>query len=246
MKNIRLTVGMLMGTLMVFGGIQEECAKGKTEACYQSGITYGSIAYKLMQTICTEEPRRAEGGMSACACTKVRGVRFNAPESLAFETLFRGHFVDGAAEEIVAVTAGCEPHASNWGGALLFRKRGNRWHKVFYQAGYPGACKKIDAATGKSELLCLGEYMNQGYGSDRVIHYGVTDQGLRELETLYSGESDEGAMDPQGKNTLVESWEVKDVDRDGHTDAVLHVHDGEHRVHEVTYLYRRGLFVKRD
>ncbi|WP_294956612.1 hypothetical protein [Sulfurovum sp.] len=126
---------------------------------------------------------------------------------------------------------------------MLFRKNGNRWRKVFYQPGYPGKCRKINTLNGQSELLCLGTYMNQGYGSDSLVHFGLTDHGLSTIETLYSGESDEGVLNSKQKNTFVESWQLNDIDQDGHMDVILFANQSGRGVKKITYLYRNGSFV---
>ncbi len=54
-------------------------------------------------------------------------------------------------------------------GSILFRKTDNCWRKVFYRAGHLGKCRKLRAANGRNEMLCFGEYMNQGYNNDRLV-----------------------------------------------------------------------------
>ncbi|WP_296824177.1 hypothetical protein [Sulfurovum sp.] len=206
---------------------------------------YGSVSYTLMQSVCKDKPQLVEGGMPACTCSRVNMTHFNSSETFAFEALFRGNFTDSDADEIFAVTAGCEPHVNNWGGAMLFRKKGNRWQKIFYAPGYPGKCKKIDVS-GRSELLCHGKYMNQGYGNDRLVLFGVTDNGLKAVKTLYSGESDEAAFDSKHKNTLVKSWKLYDADQDGYYDVVLYANQSGSVTKKITYLYQNGSFVQKQ
>jgi len=86
--------------------------------------------------------------------------------------------------------------------------------------------------------------MNQGYGNDRLVHYRVGNRGLTKIETLYKGESDEGALDSKHKSTLVEDWYLKDINRDAHPDVVVIVNQSGKRTKKIIYIYRDGLFYK--
>ena len=207
---------------------------------------YGSISYELMQSICKGKPKLAEGGKPVCECSKVRIDHFSSSEQFSLETLLLGDFTNSGVEEVFTVTSGCEAHVNNWGGSVLFRKNGNKWKKVFYDPGYPGKCKMFRSMAGQSELLCLSEYMNQGYITNSLMQYRVTDNGLREIETLYSGESDEGVLNSKQKNTLVESWQLYDIDHDGHRDIVLLANQSGRGLKKTTYLYRNGSFIQKS
>ena len=87
--------------------------------------------------------------------------------------------------------------------------------------------------------------MNQGYGNDKLVHYRVGNKGLIEIETIYKGESDEGAFDSKHKNTLVEDWYLKDINGDNYLDVVVFVNQSGKRMKKIIYIYRDGLFKKR-
>ncbi len=206
---------------------------------------YTSLSYDLMKRICGSKPELTEGGKPTCtSCSEVSVLKSASTESFALEEVFYGDFTRSGKKEAFAITAGCESHADNWGGSILFRKTGNRWQRVFYRAGHLGKCKKLREANGRNEMLCLGEYMNQGYGNDRLVHYRVGNKGLTKIETLYSGESDEGAFDSRNKNTLVEDWYLKDISRDAYLDVVVFVNQSGKRMKKIIYMYRDGIFYK--
>jgi len=207
---------------------------------------YGSLSYGLMKHICRSKPELVEGGMPVCTtCSEVNAFRSTSTESFAFEEVFYSDFTGRGMKEVFAITAGCESHVNNWGGSILFRKTDNHWERVFYRAGHIGKCRKLRKINGRNEILCLGEYMNQGYGNDKLVHYRVGNKGLIEIETIYKGESDEGAFDSKHKNTLVEDWYLKDINGDNYLDVVVFVNQSGKRMKKIIYIYRDGLFKKR-
>jgi len=208
-------------------------------------VVYSSLSYDLMKSICKSKVEFAEGGMPVCtSCLEVSAFRSTSTESFAFEKVFYDDFTGNGTKEVFVVTAGCESHADNWGGSILFRKIGNRWQRVFYRAGHLGKCKKLQTANGRHEILCLGEYMNQGYGNDRLVHFRVENRGLINIETLYSGENDEGAFDSKNKNTLVEDWYLKDINGDSYLDVIVFVNQSGEKMKKIIYVYKNGIFYK--
>lgn len=207
----------------------------------QKSVEDSSISYALMQSICKD---RGEDGSRKCLCSKLDDSYKDSSEMFSFEEFFYGSFTDSNAEEMLVITSGCEAHANNWGGSMLLRKTGTAWKKIFYRAGHPGKCKKIHSMNNQSELLCHDEYMNQGYGSDRLVHYRITEDGFEVLNILYHGESDEGALDSTQKNTQIKNWKLDDIDQDGYLDVVININQNGKEIKKITYLYRKGMFVQ--
>ena len=84
MKNIGLIAGIiLMGTLMGFGSIQEDCTTGgKIEACYQLGVAYsrGNGVTKNMQAAKMYLELACSSGLQK-ACEKAQGLTKESPRS---------------------------------------------------------------------------------------------------------------------------------------------------------------------
>ena len=71
---------------------------------------------------------------------------------------------------VAAYTSGCEPHANNWGGSLIF-ERGKRRKLAFlvYQPGMAVKdCLTMARADGGNRLVCAAGWMGQGYQTEMI------------------------------------------------------------------------------
>ena len=100
---------------------------------------------------------------------------------------------------VVGYTSGCEPHANNWGGSLIFA-RGARGKLAFlgYQPGMAvTGCIVTARMGGGDRLVCMAGWMGQGYETEIVGEVVLAQDGAGKVtaaleERLAAGRS-EGA-----------------------------------------------------
>ena len=81
----------------------------------------------------------------------------------SFVTITRGHFLSADSDDAAIATAGCEPHASNFGGTILATHSAAGWKKVWYKPGImTGECHTLALPTGRETLACIAGYSGQG------------------------------------------------------------------------------------
>jgi hypothetical protein len=112
-----------------------------------------------------------------------------------------GRFLGDEAVYLVAgYTSGCEPHANNWGGALIFsRGAGGKLTFLGYQPGMAVTdCLVMARSGGGERLVCQAGWMGQGYASE-IIGEVVLTQGTEglvaaDLQPLLSAGRSEDAV----------------------------------------------------
>jgi len=75
-----------------------------------------------------------------------------------------GHFLSSKQKLLLVVYySDCEPHASNWGGSLVFEQSGASFIFKGYQQGLVFSQCMIKIVSGKDRLICDGGFLAQGY-----------------------------------------------------------------------------------
>lgn len=75
-----------------------------------------------------------------------------------------GHFLSSKQKLLlVPYYSDCEPHASNWGGSLVFEQSGASFIFKGYQQGLVFSQCMIKIVSGKDRLICGGGFLGQGY-----------------------------------------------------------------------------------
>ncbi len=85
------------------------------------------------------------------------------PSQITFDAIVYGAFTKpGADQAYVSYSASFEPHATGFGGGILFVRRAGAWKLVrWYPGGQMADCVALPPA-GTQSLLCLSSYMGQG------------------------------------------------------------------------------------
>jgi hypothetical protein len=137
----------------------------------------------LLSTFC------AAADIAGSACKKAKGY----PESgnrtcdvkLAKER-HRGKFVDGRQLLIVGYESSCEPHASDWGGSVVFERVGD---KHLFRSFQPGTqvndCVALAKDTRQDILVCITGHMGQGFLESGVAQVAFTGDPGKGLETSF-------------------------------------------------------------
>ncbi len=119
-----------------------------------------------------------KGQIRKGACRRARGY----PEGRGCDIGLTGEGGEGrflgddAVYLIAGYTSGCEPHANNWGGALIF-SRGDRGKLTFlgYQPGMAVTdCLVTMRSGGGERLVCQSGWMGQGYESETIGEVALT------------------------------------------------------------------------
>lgn len=89
---------------------------------------------------------------------------------MELRTILYGSFVSAHSEDALITTGGCEPHAMNFGGAVLITSKNGKWQKIWYEPGLiADQCRKVKGSDGREILVCLGTYTGQGE-NDEVLY----------------------------------------------------------------------------
>ena len=127
MKIIKVTVGILIGTMMVFGGIEEDCYNGDIKACYKLALIY-SQKYKKD----TEKTLLAKSYFNlACesgikeACTKAKELTKNSNNMPEKQTSYTQQAKDTIVESIKSEPLTQKPERSQYYGHIDGKLQGD-------------------------------------------------------------------------------------------------------------------------
>jgi hypothetical protein len=202
-------------------------------------------AHALLPALCRSGVMAAVGkqgvdsGCKECPEIVPGGGMFNstnpAENSFSLYGVIYGSFTRAGNQEAVANFSGCEPHANNFGGSVLFEKSPQGWKVKNYAAGFiSGECLKYRLASGRELLICRGGYSGQGENDSSLFVFDYTlpkeqrsQRLLRTSDTLATCQSGDQVTGS------IEGIELRDLNHDGLPDiavsvkaAKVHVPDG--------------------
>ncbi|HQR19565.1 MAG TPA: DnaJ domain-containing protein [Burkholderiaceae bacterium] len=121
---------------------------------------------------------------------RVCDVRLKGPR-------IEGHFLSpDSTILLVSYLSDCEPHATNWGGSLLFEKRGaSIVFKGYHRGIVVTDCTSI-VGPGRERLLCATGGMGQGHASTHIAEIVFTQKADGKVEI--SGDHVISALDSSG------------------------------------------------
>jgi|SoiMethySBSTD1v2_1073268.scaffolds.fasta_scaffold424105_2 hypothetical protein len=171
-------------------------------------------------------PKQVEVGCSCCppfdGCGPVSGgqPRGNADGAFPAVTRTAGSFTKPGVQELAVTFDGCEPHAGNYGGTMLYRKQQDAWVVASYTSGmHPQRCQPYRLREGRDVLICEWSDAHQGTGSQNVFVYDFAAPD-RECWTDLAGFVDDSFL-CEGEPGKPLTWStldrvrIQDVDRDG-------------------------------
>jgi len=101
----------------------------------------------------------------------------------------------GADEAYVSYSASFEPHATNYGGGLLFARANGRWRLVrWYSAGQHHPCVALPV-TGVQKHLCLNHWYGSGELDSTVFVEGLPDEKMTIRVLAAQDDRDSGETD---------------------------------------------------
>ena len=135
----------------------------------------------LARLVCGNSFMRKDGeplsrSLGCRRCPRYTGDAVDGHDSeydiLAFtlENSFRGSFTSSGQDEVMSVWHGCECHAMNFGGSVLFRRSGSSWNIVRYDQGFrPDGCRVRSKGGGIDELVCHISFVQHGELTESTV-----------------------------------------------------------------------------
>jgi hypothetical protein len=128
---------------------------------------------------------------------------------------------------IVDYESDCEPHATNWGGSVLFEKASEGYIFRGYQPGFRVRdCVSMPKTTKQDRLICLTGYAGQGHSDTSIAEVIFTwdfEKAIKlNLDTLLSAEDSVGAY---GVNSVdckakIEYFRISNVSAGPQSDTI--------------------------
>src|SRR5262249_41709191 len=116
--------------------------------------------------------------ISQSTCRNARNYSYGrvCPVELLPDRRYTGRFIaSGNPLLIASYTSDCEPHANNWGGAVVFEKTANDVVFRGYRPGRgSGECVSISKNEKQDRLICITGFLGQGHLESSVIEWIFT------------------------------------------------------------------------
>jgi hypothetical protein len=111
---------------------------------------------------------------------------------------YTGHFIAYAGEILVApYQSDCEPHATDFGGSILFEKIGGNFVFEGFQPGYrANECIVVPESANHDRLVCIASFNGQGHTESSVNEVVFTRQSSKSIGISFDriiGASDDSA-----------------------------------------------------
>jgi hypothetical protein len=145
------------------------------------------------------------GNIHGKICKRAKGYP-NAPKRGCDVTLTGdrsiGKFLGGHPQLVASYESGCETHATDNGGALVFEQSGGAWAFRGFQPGLQGNCVSVPKDAQQDALVCLTGHMGQGIMETGValMKFAASAKGVAlSFDFLVRAEDSTGAF---GANTV--------------------------------------------
>ena len=117
----------------------------------------------MLRAICGPEHVGRPTAGSRPECREVPSYPTHCAGPLQIGGVTRGSFTSPSAVEALADYEGCEPHAGNFGGSVLLRRRGTGWERVaFLPSQRSATCLRLPRPDGAEVLACYSSWSGQG------------------------------------------------------------------------------------
>jgi len=98
----------------------------------------------------------------------------------------------------------CEPHASNFGGYIVFNEKGSLLHA---ESGYPGLCQNLST----DDILCLNHFLAQGILNTWISHCRINFKYKLSCKDIFLATDDTGFKE-KGTVQYITKLYIKDKD----------------------------------
>jgi hypothetical protein len=120
------------------------------------------------------------------------------------ETMVFGSYSRAEADEAAASFQGCESHAENWGGTVLYaRAPGGKsaWKQLQYVSGFhPDSCFAVRGDDGRDRLVCERTDAHQGFGERYLFTHDFEEKEFTADDLLLLLESNDNCNEASMSN----------------------------------------------
>lgn len=124
----------------------------------------------MLAAVCGSGQVAAVGSPAHRVCGSVPAYPSPCRQSLAIDTVVAGSFTAPLAVEALADYEGCEPHAGNFGGSVLLRRRAGGWERIAFLPGErTQTCLRFRRPDGRDALACFSTWAGQGEEDGAIV-----------------------------------------------------------------------------
>lgn len=151
-------------------------------------------------------------------------------QSFALRTVIYGSFTAPGVEEAIASFEGCEPHATEFGGSILLRKRPGSWSMANYTpALITSACQTYQLKTGRDLLLCEAEDHHMTGASQGIFVCDFSKEPSSRCQSVLYVLDTRVACGPTAVWGSIDKVELRDLNGDGMPDLTVEISVGQGR-----------------
>jgi len=178
-----------------------------------AAVLYAQTPAKLTTVQRTQYLRAACAGKvnSKGECTACLGS--GQPGITDLVEAIPGSFTARGSKEVLLITSSmdCEPHANNFGGAILLTFRNGAWEKGAYEAGIVGNdFKMLQTAAGRDLLVYQGGFVQSGQTSESINVLTISSGGFDSQTLLRVNSAGGGTCQPAPE--VMHDGQLKGVD----------------------------------
>jgi len=175
---------------------------------------------RLLEEVCPGSLGRRDDG--TWRCTRCPGFTSRAGESgeLMLEQSIRGNFFDEKRRELFVTYRGCEAEHAAGGGAIVFRRRSERWRVYYRHPGLnPQQCLVFEADKHPDRLVCRVRAESDG----RIMEHLYDTGGGNDVRRLVHAVDNTGRC-PDNKfiSSYLTDWTRNASGEQGHETLVIH------------------------
>jgi len=154
------------------------------------GYSLGLSTFEVLRRVCPVPPVvefKPDGTQTHIFCQKcppfTTAIRMGSPLNRTADFVVEYTLKVGNLWLAVYHSYKCEPHASNFGGYIVFNEEGSLLHA---EGGYPGLCQNLST----EDILCLNHYMAQGILITRISHCKIDSKYKLSCEQIFATDTD--------------------------------------------------------
>jgi hypothetical protein len=166
------------------------------------------VVAAAMTMLCSNSAtsRGKDGGINGCTgCPNGTDFQGGEIDSWALYGINEGHFTSPQDDVLILDGAGCDSHAQNWGGSLVFTVTAGQPKLLRYDKGLrTNQCTKLSYANGQDFLVCRSGWGGQGEAYDNVMVSRFDATGKDKTADVLRTEDTTGTCAPNFDSTVIQ------------------------------------------